>query len=184
MKKNRKSKLTEVECRQSVLKFFEEQKRFKQIQSEFTETKEQFNNIMSDYFECNDVEKSMTFSYPNSLGQSVGDLVVNRIQKSSVIFDADKLEKVLDNEISKRVILKHYEIIDMTGLIAYLKSCGVDPKIFKSFLSVSKSVDTSELDRLEELGKITAEQVQGCYTVKRQKPYFTVGVVRGRGDND
>lgn len=184
MEKNKKSKLTENECRQFVLRFFREQKQFKQVQSKFDESKKQFNDIMNDYFECNDIEKSTTFSYPNSLGQSAGDLIVNRIQKSSVIFDADKLEKTLDNELSKRVILKHYEIIDMTGLIAYLKSCGVDPKVFKSFLSVSKSVDVAELDRLEELGKITTEQVQGCYTVKRQKPYFTVGVVRGRGNND
>ena len=70
----------------------------------------------------------------------------------------------------------------MNALTAYLKECDVDPKIFKSFISVSKSVDVQELDRLEEIGKITAEQVKGCYTIKKQNPYFTVGVKRVRDD--
>ena len=69
-------------------------------------------------------------------------------------------------------------------MIAYLKECNVDPKIFKSFLIVSKTVDTKELDRLDELGKISTEQVKGCYTIKRQKPYFTVGVKRGNDNGE
>ena len=72
----------------------------------------------------------------------------------------------------------------MPALVTYLKECGVDPKIFKSFIVTTKSVDTKELDRLEEIGKITTSQVQGCYTVKNQKPYFTVGLRKGKGDND
>ena len=110
--------------------------------------------------------------------------MVNRIQKSSVEFDPDKLAKALGKQLAKQVIIKKYEITDMDALIAYLKECDVDPKIFKSFLNVSQSVDIQELDRLEEIGKITAEQVKGCYTVKRQKPYFTVGVKRGHDDGE
>jgi hypothetical protein len=68
----------------------------------------------------------------------------------------------------------------MNGLITYLKDCGISPKVFKSFISVRKTVNTKELDRLEELGKITAEQIKGCYTVKSQSPYFTVNVGKGQ----
>jgi len=71
----------------------------------------------------------------------------------------------------------------MVGLITYLKECGIDPKVFKSFISVRKTVDTKELDRLEELGMITAEQIKGCYTVKNQNPYFTVNIGKGQ-END
>ena len=62
----------------------------------------------------------------------------------------------------------------MLGLITYLQECGVDPKIFKSFISVEESVDVKELERLEELGKISKEQLKGCYSVKCQKPYYQV----------
>ena len=180
-KKNRKAKLTATECRQSVRKFFEKQVRFKQMQSQFNELKAQFNSDMEDYFECEGIDKSLTFSYADLVESN---LVVNRIQKSSVEFDPDKLAKALGKQLAKQVIIKKYEIIDMDALIAYLKEHDVDPKIFKSFLNVSQIVDTQELDRLEELGKITTEQVKGCYTIKHQKPYFTVGVKRGRNDEE
>lgn len=170
--KSGKAKLSSKECKLSVLRFFEKQKRFKQIQAQYNEAKAQFNSDMENYFEYEGISKMDVNEYAD------GPLVVNRIQKSSVEFDPDKLEKAL-GKLAKDIIIKRYEIVDMTGLIAYLKECGVDPKVFKSFLNVSKTVDTRELDRLEELGKITASQVDGCYTIKYQNPYFTVSVKKG-----
>lgn len=181
MKKDRKPKLNKNECRQSARRFFEKQSKFKKVQSQFNELKAQFNSDMEDYFECESIDKSLTIE-SDDLAES--DLVVNRIQKSSVEFNPDKLEKALGKELSKQVIIKRYEITDIDALIAYLKECNVDPKIFKSFLIVSKTVDTNELDRLDELGKISTEQVKGCYTIKRQKPYFTVGVKRGNDNGE
>lgn len=180
-KKSREAKLSLNECKQFVHKFFERQSKFKQMQSQFNEWKAQFNSVMEDYFKCKGIDKSLTFSYDDLVGS---DLVVNRIQKSSVEFDPDKLAKALGKQLAKQVIIKEYEITDIDALIAYLKECDVDPKIFKSFLNVSQTVDTQELDRLEEIGKITAEQIKGCYIVKCQKPYFTVGVKRGHDDGE
>ena len=179
---SRKSKLNSNEFRQSVLRYFQKQAKFKQIQTQFTELKNEFNNEATDYFECNDISGSFVLDSPDTF--EAGTLTVTRIQKSSVEFDPDKLEKALGKELSQNVILKRHEILDMPALVTYLKECGVDPKIFKSFIVTTKSVDTKELDRLEEIGKITTTQVQGCYTVKNQKPYFTVGLRKGQGDND
>ena len=95
-KRNRKAKLSSTECRQSVRKFFERQSRFKQVQSQFNELKAQFSSDMEDYFECEGVDKSLTFSY-DDLVES--DLVVNRIQKLSVEFDPDKLAKALGKQL-------------------------------------------------------------------------------------
>ncbi len=180
-KRNRKAKLTASECRQSVRKFFEKQTRFKSVQAQFDELKTQFNSDMEDYFECEDIGKQLVFTYDELAD---GDLVVNRIQKSKVDFDIAKLEIALGKKLAKQVIISQYEITDIDALIAYLKECDVDPKIFKSFLSVSKTIDTKEMDRLEEIGVITTEQVEGCYTIKNVKPYFTIGVRRGQGDSD
>lgn len=179
-RKRKKAKLSVEECKLAALKFFEKQKQFKQVQSKYDELKAQFNSDMEDYFECNDVDSKLSFEDDSY----VGELVINRIQKSSVVFNADKLEKALGKELSKSVIVKRYEITDMFGLIKYLQECNVDPKIFKSFLLVTKLVDTKEIDRLEEIGKISEEQVRGCYTVKSQKPYFTVGVRKGQSGNE
>ena len=177
----RKSKLSSEECKQAIEIFFQKQKKFKQIQNRFCEIKADFYNDMEDYFKCNGVDGRLTIDCDEIDGTK--SFVVTRIQSSRVEFNPDKLEKVLGKELSCNVIQKHYEIIDINGLITYLKECGISPKVFKSFISVRKTVNTKELDKLEELGKITAEQIKGCYTVKSQSPYFTVSVGKGQ-DND
>lgn len=177
----RKSKLNSEECKQSIMNFFQKQKKFKQIQNRFCEIKADFYNDMEDYFKCNGIDGKLTVKCDKLDG--VESFVITRIQSSRVEFNPDKLEKALGKELSRDVIQKHYEIIDMNGLVTYLKECGIDPKVFKSFVSVRKTVNTKELDRLEELGKITAEQIKGCYIVKSQSPYFTVNVGKGQ-DND
>ena len=176
----RKSKLNSDECKQSIMNFFQKQKRFKQIQTRFCEIKADFYNDMEDYFKYNNIDGKLTIEC-NELADAQS-FVVTRIQSSRVEFNPDKLEKALGKELSRDVIQKHYEIVDMNGLVTYLKECGINPKVFKSFVSVRKTVNTKELDKLEELGKITAEQIKGCYTVKSQSPYFTVNI--GKGHNN
>ena len=165
-----------------VQKFFEKQVKFKEEQAQFNKLKAQFNSDMEDFFKQEGIQKSITFSYDDEIAKR--ELIVSRVQKVNIEFDANKLEKVLDKKLGKQVIVKQYEIVDIDALIAYLKECNVDPKIFKSFLNISKSVNTQELDRLEEIGKITAKQVEGCYKIKCQNPYFTVGVKRGHNDGE
>lgn len=177
----RKSKLNSEECKQSIINYFQKKKRFEQIQTRFCEIKADFYDDMEDYFECNNIDGKLTIECDDFVDAK--SFVVTRIQSSRVEFNPDKLEKALGKELSRDVIQKHYEIVDMNGLVTYLKDCGIDPKVFKSFVSVRKTVNTKELDRLEELGKITAEQIKGCYTVKSQSPYFTVKDGKGQGND-
>lgn len=166
--------------KQLVIAFFRKQKALKQAQSEFTKQKEEFYNLMEDYFGENGInDKFYIDDAPDC-----EPLVVRRVQSSKVDFDLAKLEKALGRQLSKEVVTKHYEITDVEGLIAYLKECGVDPKIFKSFLSVTKELDMKKLDMLADLGKITEDQIEGCYTIKKNKPYFTVSVGRGQNDEE
>ena len=174
----RKSKLNSDECKQSVINFFQKKKRFEQIQTRFSEIKTDFYNYMEDYFKYNNIDGKLTINCDEFDGAE--SFVVTRIQSSKVEFNPDKLEKALGKELSCDVIQKHYEIVDMTGLVSYLQGYGINPKVFKSFISIRKSVNTKELDRLESVGKITAEQIKGCYTVKSQNPYFTVNIGKGK----
>lgn len=177
----RKSKLNSEECKQAIITFFQKQKKFKQMQTRFGEIKADFYNNMEDYFECNNVDGKLTIEGDTLEGSE--RFVVTRIQSSKVEFNPDKLEKALGKELAQNVIQRSYEITDMSGLITYLKDCDISPKVFKSFISVRKTVNTKELDRLEELGMITAEQIKGCYTIKSQNPYFTVNIGKGQ-END
>lgn len=176
----RESKLNSEECKRSILNYFQIQKKFKDIQAKFNDAKANFYKDMEDFFDCNNIDGKLTIVCDEFSNSS--KIVVTRVQSSKVEFNPDKLEKALGKELSKEVIQKRYEVVDMNGLIKYLQEFGVNPKIFKSFISVSKTVNTKELDKLEELGKVTAEQVKGCYTVKSQSPYFTVSL--GKGQNN
>ena len=174
----RKERLFE-KVKEAAVNFFQEQKEFKKTQANFGEIKKNFYGIMSEYYEYNNIEDGKIYI---DGGADSPPLVVTRIQNTRIKFDPDLLEKALGKTLSEEVIIKHYTVNDMFGLIAYLKQCndGVDPKIFKSFISVSKTVDTRALDQLEALGKITAKQIEGCYTINKDSPYFTVSAGKGQ----
>ena len=162
---------TPEEYGQVVHNFLKMQEQLKENQEKFEEVKKNFYTLMEDYFEANEICNKTWFP-TDTFDDST--LFVTRVQKSIVDFDVTKLEKALGKAISKDVIDKDYQITDFEGLIAYLKSCGVKPKEFKKFIKVNKSVNTKKLDNLEELGKITVDQLEGCYTVRKQNPYFKV----------
>lgn len=143
------------------------------------ESKEAFYGDMGFYFDKLGIDSKITISLDDRR-----EVTVHKICKSKVVFDPGKVEKALGKAHSKEVINKTCSIADLDGLIAYLKSCGVDPKVFKSFLTVKKEVDVEKLERLEELGKVSEAQLKGCFEVKSQKPYYTVSLSKGQHDED
>lgn len=174
MGKDKSLNLTQKEYGEVVYNFLKRQEQFKEDQASFEMVKKQFYSFMEEYFEDNDVADKASFPIEGFADSSL--LVVTKVQKSVVDFDVQKLEDALGKENSKGVIIKEYQIMDFEGLVEYLKSCGVSPKLFKKFIKVNKTVDTKKLDNLEELGRITVKQLDGCYTVKRQNPYFKVAL--------
>lgn len=161
--------LNEVSAKRSAIWFYEKKQDFEQKQKEFEEEKRRFYSEMDSYFASENIS-SKAFFYDGD----TESLTVTRCQSKKVIFNPDILEKSLGKALAGNVIIKHYEIQDMIGLISYLKTCGVDPLVFKKFISVSKTVDEQELDRLFDIGKVTEEQVEGSFTVKKNNPYFTI----------
>lgn len=146
-----------------VYRFYSKQLQFKRQQESFEDEKNSFYESM---------ELAGKDSYDVSFKGL--DISVKRIQKSTVLFDAVKLSKKLSKELSALVIRKKYIINDYKGLVSYLKSCGVNPDKFKSFISTEYSVDNDSLNQLSDLGKIDKNDLFGCYEVKMQKPYFKV----------
>lgn len=163
-----------------IKEFYNEQKEFKERQERFNTIKQLFYNDAKELFDYEGIDKLVI----DNEDLEGNELVVNRVQKTSVIFDIDALENNLSKEMSKDVFDKSYTITDINRLIIYLKSCGVDPKVFKSFINVTKTVDEKKLDKLADLGLIRKEQLEGCYTLKRKKPYFTVKMKRGKHNEE
>lgn len=153
-------------------KYLKAKENFELVEEDFRHYKEEFYSAMDEYFSgCKG--KSIEIE-SNTIGH--GSLVVNRIEKTSISWDAEKLERKLERDIAKKVISKKYSISDMNGLAAYLRECGVDPKIFKKFLTIEKTVDEKMINKLGDTGYLSVRQIEGCYMVNKQSPYYTIKV--------
>ena len=101
-------------------------------------------------------------------------LVVSKIQKARISWNISKLRSILGKEVSKQVIDKKYTIVNMQGLIEYLKSCGVDPGGCSIIIRIEEAVNVKELDQMEQIEKVNEEYLKSCYSVKLQDPYYSV----------
>lgn len=161
--------------------FYRKQQKMEALKKKFEEDKADFESEMDGLLEGLDA-KTVRFGGTTLSNGATEVLQVTRSQRTTVTWFAEKLEKKVTRPIRRKIIRKKYSIHDMVGLSRYLQSCGVDPEEFKKYLTVEKSVDVAELERLSELGEITTRHVAGCYMVSCQKPYFTLTVKKDDGD--
>lgn len=164
-----------------VSEYAEVQLKYKRVAKVMEDRKAEFNKVMETYFEDTETDSKAVFDMP---GHQSCQITVTRVQSHSISFKPKAVAKALGRKLAKRVIAKRYEVTDMPGCIAYLKELGADPEVFKSFLTVTESVDEAELDRLYELGKYDKEQLAGTYTVDVKKPYFKVRIMQPKEPED
>lgn len=166
---------------QSAWNYYLKEQKFKKVKKQYEELKTQFE---TDMLELTDAlgKKRVLFGSETINGDET--LSVRKVEKTSIEWDADKLERKLPKSVAKKVIKKKYSIADMRGLTEYLKSCGVDPKVFKRYLAIEKTVDVKAVDQLGNVGEISVQQISGCYIVKCHKPYFTLSVKKDNDDGE
>lgn len=163
--------------KENALKLFEKQTEFKQIEKEFNNIKKKLTTEISNFMFVNGYYDSIEVKVPSYdyYADVQNDILrITRAQQRKVIFDADKVEKVLTKKQRNDIIQKEYTINDMPELISYLKECGVDPKIFKSFIDVEKKVNVGELEQNIELGNIDECDLKGTYKVNKGNPYIRI----------
>lgn len=165
----------EKEAYNAAFDFVKKREELERQQDIFDKSKEKLYSTLDEYFSRYGGKKTIVGG--DELDQD--PIVINRIEKTEIVWDAEKLEKRLEKSIRKKVIRKKYSVPDMAGLVEYLKTCGVDPKEFKKYIYVEKSVDEKEINRLGDTGYITTSQINGCYNVKCNKPYYTVSRPKG-----
>ena len=154
-----------------VRDFYNKQMEFSDIKKAFDQFKKSFEEEMELVF-----AESKTDSISFSVGSDYKDelFVVKKRCRTYIKWNFQKLAINLGNKLFKQVVNKKYIVNDMLGLIKYLKSCNVDPNIFKKYIDVEYSLNESELDNLELLGKVKAEQLEGCFNLSFSKPWYSV----------
>jgi hypothetical protein len=102
------------------------------------------------------------------------------IQRNSITYDAYEVEKKVDKQIVKEVIIKNYVITDTKGFAKLMKEHGISYKKAKEFMYVDKKVDKSRLEELAKEGIIEAKDLEGCYSVS-QSEYVKISKIRKKG---
>ena len=154
-----------------VRNFYNKQMEFSDIKKVFDQFKKSFEEEMELVF-----AESKTDSVSFSVGSDYKDelFVVKKRRRTYIKWNFQKLAKNLGNKLFKQVVNKKYIVNDMLGLIKYLKSCNVDPNVFKKYIDIEYSLNEAELDNLELLGKVKAEQLEGCFNLSFSKPWYSV----------
>ena len=96
------------------------------------------------------------------------------VKPKKIEWNMETLKQILDKEIFDEICIKKYTIIDYDGFVKYLKSLKADPKIFKNFVQCEKTMNQNKLDQLSELGEISIDDLEGCYTVINKEQYVRV----------
>lgn len=156
---------------EAVRIFYNKQREFSDIKKAFDQLKKSFEKEMELVF-----AQSGTDSVSFSVGSDYKDelFVVKKRCRTYIKWNFQKLAKNLGNKLFRQVVNKKYIINNMSGLIEYLKDCNVDPNVFKKYIDVEYSLNESELDNLESLGKVKAEQLEGCFNLSFSKPWYSV----------
>ena len=144
---------------------------FSDIKKAFDQFKKSFEEEMELVFAESKTD-SVSFSVDSDYKDEL--FVVKKRRRTYIKWNFQKLAKNLGNKLFKQVVNKKYIVNDMLGLIEYLKSCNVDPNIFKKYIDVEYSLNEAELDNLELLGKVKAEQLEGCFNLSFSKPWYSV----------
>lgn len=103
---------------------------------------------------------------------------VTKVRRKILKWDFTLLRSVLGRSRYEKVVNKTYTIIDMQGLVKYLKKCNADPDIFRKFIDVKTEVDENVLDSCIERGEIKEEEIKNCYSVELGEPYFRLTKIR------
>lgn len=143
---------------------------YNQKKEELDKAKEELNRVADKYFSK---VGSTVFESDESVNHRVK---VTRCRRSKIKFNIEKMEKALPKKVMKRITIKTVVVEDYLGLSNYLKTLGADPKVVKSFLSVSKNIDEKEFNQQYDLGEFKLEDVKGCYEISLGNPYYTVSV--------
>lgn len=164
------------ELKQQVIELYRVESKFKRLKKEYEDKKSNLVVAIKNQMFCNKGHWS-EFRFGAKNGDRMVTMKVKKVEPVSIVWDADKLESALSKEVANQVIVKTYEITDYTGLVKYLKRCDVDPKKFKRFVTVHKSVDEQLLDQLDALGEVNRNNVRRCCTRMVKGDYLRVDML-------
>lgn len=166
------------QIKESVQKLYKVQQDKKKFDKYYEDVRKKEQLCISNWMFSNlkNGENSFTVKLDNGMDfySNPVTVTVTKVRRKKITWDLEALRKKLSKEKFTTVVNKEYTVVDMPGLVKYLKTCGVDAKKFKKFINVSETLDETKLDAMYETGKLKQEEIRGCYTVGVSEPYFRI----------
>lgn len=166
------------QIKESVQKLYKAQQDKKKFDKYYDDVRKKEQLCISNWMFSNlkNGENSFTVKLDNGMDfySNPVTVTVTKVRRKKITWDLEALKKKLSKEKFTTVVNKEYTVVDMPGLVKYLKTCGVDAKKFKKFINVSETLDETKLDTMYETGKLKQEEIRGCYTAGMLEPYFRI----------
>ena len=155
------------------IKYYWERKRnFEATKRSFDDDKYEFNNEMDRYFDTVADDDGKVIVNLDGLFKGVKKVICQRISQVKVEFNISKLSKVLTKDQRKKVIDKHYKVVNWPGLLKLLKESGVEWKQFLKYVEVTEEVNEAALEKLVELAEVDVDVVKSCSSAKIKTQYY------------
>ena len=94
----------------------------------------------------------------------ISKIIVRKSESIKLVYIPEKLKESLDKELYNEIVSKQYSISDINGLIKLIKNAGISFKDFKKCINITESVSKEKIEHLYDVGDITKEDLEGCYT--------------------
>lgn len=102
---------------------------------------------------------------------------VTKVSPQKFHWNTKELKRKLKKHVYNKIVTRKYVIADYEELVKYLKSCGVDPAVFKSYITAEDKLDMKVFEKEYGIGNIKLSDVEGCYRVEDGEPYLRVAEV-------
>lgn len=169
-----KLKFDESELEYNVNNYLASRQILDGLKADFETVQQLFYDYIEEYALRNDLD-IYDGVIVDSQSKEGGTIKVKKIQSSKVIFDVDALLKVLPKKVATQVIKKRVMITNVEAFTKYMKEIGASQSKVSKCLSVENTVDENALNKLYDIGEITAgDDLHKCYEVRQSKPYYTV----------
>ena len=97
-------------------------------------------------------------------------LMVSKAERMcSLVYDVDKLQKNLGNDLFFEVVNKTYTVTDINALIELMKAHRIKPSEFRPLINVKIEANKEAIKQLYSLGEIKMKALKGAYTATISK---------------
>ncbi len=165
------------EVKGQIVELFEAKEKFKCTESEYKKRVEKLTVAIKNFMFTHGINHVTFKAFSGRYSKEPKSLECKMVTPVSVEFIPEELEKRLGKEAAEEFVDKEVVIENWNEFMEYMKELGANPKKIKKLISVRKTVNKKALENAEKLGKISVEDLKGCYKTTKKSSYLKISEV-------